>query len=66
MDLSLSAAIKHLAKIEDKMGVKLVNRTTRPVSFTQGGEIYLEYARCVNGHQSCPDSGGGLITKCIT
>lgn len=45
LDLSPSAATKRLAQIEDRMGVKLVNRTTRHISLTPEGEIYLEYAQ---------------------
>ncbi|ARM82629.1 LysR family transcriptional regulator [Marinobacter salarius] len=45
LDLSPPAATKRLAQIEDQMGVKLVNRTTRHISLTPEGEIYLEYAQ---------------------
>lgn len=52
LDLSAPAATKCLAKVEDPMGVKLVNRTTRRVSLTPDGEIYLEFAQSVNGQQN--------------
>lgn len=45
LDLSPPAATKRLAQIEDQLGVKLVNRTTRRISLTPEGEIYLEYAQ---------------------
>lgn len=47
LDLSPAAATKRLAQIENQMGVKLVNRTTRRVSLTPEGEIYLEYAQSI-------------------
>lgn len=46
-DLSPSAATKRLAQIEDQLGVKLVNRTTRRISLTPEGEIYLSYAQSI-------------------
>lgn len=45
MDITPSAATKKLASIEDQMGVKLINRTTRKISLTPEGEIYLSYAQ---------------------
>lgn len=47
LDLSPPAATKRLAQIEGQMGVKLVNRTTRRISLTPEGEIYLEYAQSI-------------------
>jgi LysR family transcriptional activator of dmlA len=39
------AVSKHLALMESRIGVALVNRTTRRMSLTQEGELYLENAR---------------------
>ncbi|MEE2762093.1 MAG: LysR family transcriptional regulator [Pseudomonadota bacterium] len=47
LDLSPPAATKRLAQIESQLGVKLVNRTTRRISLTPEGEIYLEYAQSI-------------------
>ncbi|KXJ50210.1 MAG: LysR family transcriptional regulator [Neptuniibacter sp. Phe_28] len=44
LDITPSAATKRLVAIEDQLGVKLVNRTTRNISLTPEGEIYLQYA----------------------
>jgi len=45
MNLSTPAVSKRLAQIEARLGVRLLNRTTRRVSLTQEGEIYLQNAR---------------------
>ncbi|MGF6770229.1 LysR family transcriptional activator of dmlA [Paraburkholderia sp. GAS199] len=44
LDLTPPAATKRLASIEQRLGVRLVNRTTRSVSLTPEGETYLRYA----------------------
>ncbi len=41
MGLSASAASRRLARLEDRLGVRLMNRTTRRVSLTGEGEAYL-------------------------
>lgn len=43
--LSTAAASKRLAQIESRLGVRLVNRTTRRLSLTAEGETYLQHAR---------------------
>ncbi|MES0863723.1 LysR family transcriptional regulator [Ruegeria sp. SCPT10] len=45
MDLSPSAASKAVTRLEDHLGVKLLNRTTRSVSLTPEGERYLDGAK---------------------
>ena len=40
---------KHLALMESRVGVSLVNRTTRRMSLTPEGELYLEHARRILG-----------------
>lgn len=44
LDLTPPAATKRLAQLEAKLGVRLVNRTTRSVSLTKEGETYLSHA----------------------
>ena len=44
MDLTPPAATKRLAQLEAKLGVRLLNRTTRSVSLTKEGETYLSHA----------------------
>jgi DNA-binding transcriptional LysR family regulator len=45
LNLSTPAVSKWLAQMEARLGVQLLNRTTRRVSLTQEGEIYLQHAR---------------------
>ncbi|HVE11285.1 MAG TPA: LysR family transcriptional regulator [Paraburkholderia sp.] len=44
LDITPPAATRRLAQMEEKLGVRLVNRTTRTVSLTAEGEIYLQHA----------------------
>ncbi|MDR5815951.1 MULTISPECIES: LysR family transcriptional regulator [unclassified Caballeronia] len=49
LDLSPPAATKRLSVIEQRLGVRLVNRTTRSVSLTPEGETYLRHALQIVG-----------------
>jgi len=44
LDLTPPAATKRLAQLESRLGVRLVNRTTRSISLTSEGEIFLAHA----------------------
>jgi DNA-binding transcriptional LysR family regulator len=45
--LSISRALvsRHIADLEQQVGIRLVNRTTRSISLTEAGRKYLEFAR---------------------
>jgi DNA-binding transcriptional LysR family regulator len=43
--LSASAVAKVISRLEARLGVRLINRTTRRLALTAEGEIYLEHAR---------------------
>ena len=45
--ISAAAVSRHWAQMEARLGVALVNRTTRRMSLTPEGEIDLEHARKV-------------------
>jgi DNA-binding transcriptional LysR family regulator len=44
LDITPPAATKRLAQLEQRLGVRLVNRTTRTLSLTPEGELYLAHA----------------------
>ena len=44
LDMSPSMATKHVDALEERLGVKLLHRTTRKLVLTEAGEAYLEAA----------------------
>ncbi len=59
-DLRMSRASisKHVAAIEERHGVRLLDRTTRSVSVTEAGRVYLE--RCLECLQAYQDSEAAI------
>ncbi|WP_137920153.1 LysR substrate-binding domain-containing protein [Hydrogenophaga sp. 2FB] len=49
LGVTTPAVSKHLALMEARVGVALVNRTTRRMGLTPEGEVYLEHARRILG-----------------
>jgi len=49
LGVTTPAVSKHLALMESRLGVSLVSRTTRRMSLTPEGELYLEHARRILG-----------------
>jgi LysR family transcriptional regulator, transcriptional activator for dmlA len=49
LGITTPAVSKHLALMESRVGLSLVNRTTRRMSLTPEGELYLEHARRILG-----------------
>jgi DNA-binding transcriptional LysR family regulator len=49
LGITTPAVSKHLSQMEARLGVILVNRTTRRMSMTPEGQFYLEYARRILG-----------------
>lgn len=45
LDITTPAVSKRLSHMESRLGVQLLNRTTRRIGLTPEGELYLEYAR---------------------
>ena len=45
LDITTPAVSKRLSQMEARLGVQLLNRTTRCIGLTPEGEIYLEHAR---------------------
>ena len=44
LGLSRAAVSKHLMGLEDRLGVRLLNRTTRRCSLTEAGQSFYERA----------------------
>ncbi len=61
LGITTPAVSKHLAQMEIRLGMSLVNRTTRRMSLTPEGELYLEHARRIIGEIDGLDEalGGG-------
>lgn len=62
--MSRASVTKHVASIEEQHGVRLLDRTTRSVSMTEAGRVYLE--RCLECLQAYDDSEaaiGGLSAE---
>ena len=49
LGVTTPAVSKHLAQMEARLGLTLINRTTRRMSLTPEGEVYLEHARRILG-----------------
>lgn len=49
LDITPPAATRQLAQLEEKLGVRLANRSTRRLSLTHEGELLLNHARDILG-----------------
>ena len=47
LDLSKATVTAHIAGLENRLGIKLLNRTTRRLALTDDGAAYLDHARRV-------------------
>lgn len=45
LDLSPAMASKHIMHLEDRLGIRLLNRTSRKVSLTEPGTLYFNQAK---------------------
>jgi DNA-binding transcriptional LysR family regulator len=45
LGISRALVSRHIADLEEQVGIRLVNRTTRSVSLTEAGKKYLEFAQ---------------------
>ncbi|MGR8949959.1 MAG: LysR family transcriptional regulator [Gammaproteobacteria bacterium] len=65
-ELSLSTAMvsKHVKQLEERLDVRLLNRTTRGVSLTEPGALYCQYATDIlDKVQECTDAVQALNSK---
>jgi DNA-binding transcriptional LysR family regulator len=47
MDLSTAMVSKHVAHVEKRLGVRLLNRNTRTLSLTEPGRVYIERCKTI-------------------
>ncbi len=47
LNLAKSAISKRLSELEQQLGVKLLNRTTRTSSLTEAGQVYLNKCKLI-------------------
>ncbi len=62
LDMSRNMASRHVADLEAHLGVRLLNRTTRSLSLTSTGAVYLERARHILAQLDEADRIAGLQT----
>ncbi len=61
LGMSSTAVSRHLKELEDELGVRLVNRTTRKLNLTEVGRSYLERAKVLLDEiEELQDSARGL------
>ena len=56
LDLTPSAVSKQIGRLEDRLGARLMNRTTRQLSLTEVGTGYFERASRILAPSSSPES----------
>lgn len=56
-EMSVVMVGKHIAELEQRLGTRLLNRTTRRQSLTEIGEQYCEQCRQILAHVQSADSG---------
>lgn len=49
LGISTAAVSRHLGQMEARLGLPLINRTTRRMGLTPEGELYLDFARKIQG-----------------
>lgn len=62
LGLSKSAASKKLAALEDRLGARLFNRTTRRLSLTEAGSDFLERAQRILAELEEAEQAAGRLT----
>ncbi|MCU7812568.1 MAG: LysR family transcriptional regulator, partial [Candidatus Thiodiazotropha sp. (ex Notomyrtea botanica)] len=61
LDMSPPAVTRAVAHLEERLGVKLLNRTTRYVRVTEAGQRYLEDARRILSEVEAADESAAGI-----
>lgn len=63
--MSPPAVTRAVASLEERLGVKLLNRTTRYVRVTSAGQRYLDDARRVLPPPMVDESATGIMPNCV-
>lgn len=58
LDMSAAAVTKHVASLENRVGARLLDRTTRHVALTEPGRVYLE--RCLECLRALDDADASV------
>ena len=61
--ISQSAASQYLQDLEEQMGVTLLDRSTRPLTVTEAGKLYLEMCRDMLGRARRVPGGAGALEE---
>ncbi|ALM84121.1 LysR family transcriptional regulator [Bordetella sp. N] len=59
--LSAEMAGRHLVSLETRLGVRLINRSTRKLSLTEAGRVYLERCRAILDEVSHAEANVGAL-----
>jgi DNA-binding transcriptional LysR family regulator len=64
LHMSRASVTKHVAAMEERHRVRLLDRTTRSVSVTEAGRVYLERClECLQAYQDSEAAIGGLASE---
>ena len=64
LDMSKAAVSRHVSELEHRLGVRLLHRTTRKLSLTPEGEVFL--SRCRDILSSIDSSEAEISTRSVT
>jgi DNA-binding transcriptional LysR family regulator len=63
LDISPAMVTKHVSSLEERLGVRLLNRTTRQVSLTEAGAAYYEHCSRIVGELDDVEAAVGASTR---
>lgn len=63
LDISNAVVTRHVADLEDHLGTRLLNRTTRKLSLTETGQAYLERVRQILQEIDDADAMASSLSK---
>ena len=65
LGLNASSVSRQVSSLEDRLGTRLMNRSTRHISLTEAGQLYYERAsRILAVVQEHPVSGNRSFSRC--